>query len=97
MEVASAVQVLDVLKRPGGEVVEGVDLPAVVEEAFAEMGADEPGPARDERFSAHAGKTTRRAPVSGRGTRRGRCPATVAALAVLKPRRREPVRGRVLP
>ena len=56
VEVAPAVQVLDVLKRPGGEVVEGVDLPALVEEAFAEMGADEPGAAGDERFPAHGGQ-----------------------------------------
>jgi hypothetical protein len=47
MEVASAAQVLDVLKRPGGEVIEGIDLPTLVEEAFAEMGADEPGSAGD--------------------------------------------------
>src|SRR5256885_15969234 len=39
----------DVLRRPGDEVVHADDLPALVQQELAEVGADEPRAARDER------------------------------------------------
>ena len=44
-------QVLDVGGRAGQEVVDADDLVAVVEQPFAQVGSQEPGPARDDRAS----------------------------------------------
>ena len=51
VEVCVAGQVLDVRQRARGEVVERPDLPTLIEEELAEVGADEPCPARDQGFA----------------------------------------------
>ena len=60
MELGPRLQLLDVAPRPGGQVVERVDLVSVVEEDLREVGADEPGAAGDEHLaSTHAVKVNR--------------------------------------
>jgi hypothetical protein len=46
VELAPTLQVLDVLLRPGRQIVEGVDLAPLLEQELGEMRADEAGAAR---------------------------------------------------
>ena len=48
VELGAIAQVLHVCEPSGGEIVEGEDLPAVIEQDLAEVGADEAGAAGDE-------------------------------------------------
>jgi hypothetical protein len=46
VELAPTLQVLDVLLRPGRQIVECVDLPSLLEQELGEMRADEASAAR---------------------------------------------------
>jgi hypothetical protein len=62
MERGVVAQVLDVLERAGGEIVQDPHLLAVVEEELAEVRADEARTARDEDFPAHGRASLARSP-----------------------------------